>query len=66
MSPSKKIYIYLNRDFAAGVLLSEASSLTHCLHTCIQYTNSHREGGRGAELKQREGERGMTDCISNL
>jgi hypothetical protein len=28
------------------------------LQTCIKYTYSHREGGRGWEMNQREGERG--------
>jgi hypothetical protein len=28
------------------------------LYTCIQYTYSHREGGEGVELNQREGLRG--------
>jgi hypothetical protein len=27
------------------------------LHTCIQYTYSHREGGNGYELNQKDGER---------
>ncbi len=29
----------------------------HTVYTCIQYTYSHREGGRGEELNKREGER---------
>jgi hypothetical protein len=43
------------RDFAEGVYLSEApsppmtpySTPSYTLYTCIQYTYSHREGGRG-------------------
>jgi hypothetical protein len=59
MFSSKKIYLY--RDFAAGVYLSEAPSppLTpysfpfYSLYTCILYNNSHRKGG--GEANQREG-----------
>jgi hypothetical protein len=37
---------------------------THCIvFTCIQYTYSHRKGGRGRELNQREGERGQQGRI---
>ncbi len=47
----------LKRDFAAGVYLSEAQSLTppppYTLYTCIQYIYSLRKGG--GELNQREG-----------
>ncbi len=72
----------LYRDFAAGVYLSEAQiSIPHnppyTLYSCIQYTYSHREGGKGGEFNQREGERdnssqnwventNMIDCISSL
>ncbi len=45
----------------------------YTLYSCIQYTYSHREGGRG-RANQKEGYRGtkpventnMTDCISSL
>jgi hypothetical protein len=50
MSSSKRIDLY--RDFAAGVHLSEAQN---SLYTCVQYTYSHREEGRGGEMNQREG-----------
>jgi hypothetical protein len=57
MSSAKKID--LQRDFAAGVYLSDAPfpPLTpypppYTLYTCILYTYSHREGG---DLNQREG-----------
>jgi hypothetical protein len=30
---------------------------------CIQYTYSHREGGRGESFNQREGERGDSSQI---
>ncbi len=57
MSSSKKIDLW--RDFAAGVYLSEAQNPMPPLHTeyctCIQYTYSHREGGGGGEMNQREG-----------
>jgi hypothetical protein len=59
MSSSTKIY--LQRDFAAGVYLSKAQNLIHpptTQYTYIQYTYSHREGGRVGELTQREGYRG--------
>jgi hypothetical protein len=46
---SLKVYLY--RDFAAGVYLSEAQNTIHLppysLYTCIQYTYLQREGGRG-------------------
>jgi hypothetical protein len=50
-------------DFAAGVYLSEAQNPippppSYTLYLCIQYTFSHREGGSGGELNQREGVRG--------
>jgi hypothetical protein len=62
MSPSKKIYLL--RDFAEGVCLSEAQNpippLPYTLHTCIQYSilihTGKGEGGGG--LNQREVERG--------
>jgi hypothetical protein len=45
--------IDLERDFAAGVYLSEAQNPIHpppyTLYRCIQYTYSHREGGEGPE-----------------
>ncbi len=57
--------INLLRDFAADVYLSEAQNhITppppYTLHTCIQYTYSHRKGGPGGELNhaERRGERG--------
>ncbi len=75
-------------DFAAGVYLSEPppyrylppyTLYTCILYTvyCILYTYSHREGGRGGEMNQREGWRGsrsqswventdMPDCITSL
>ncbi len=50
--------IDLQRDFAAGVDLSEAQNLimypsppTQCTYTCILYIYAHREGG---EMNQRE------------
>jgi hypothetical protein len=47
MSSTKKID--LQRDFAAGVYLSEAQNPIpfplYTLYTCIQYTCLHREGG---------------------
>ncbi len=67
------------KDFAAGVYLSDAQNpiAPYTLYTCILYTNSHRKGVRGGELKQREGVRdnssqswventSMTECISCL
>jgi hypothetical protein len=50
MSSSKRIY--LKRDFASGVYLSEAQNPiphNHTMYTCILYTSSHREvdGGEG-------------------
>ncbi len=57
MSLSKQIY--LSRDFAAGVYLSEAQNpippplLTHCNVYTVTY--SHMEAERGGELNQREG-----------
>ncbi len=50
MSSSKKTDLY--RNFTAGVYLSEAQNPIHppppyTLYTFIQYTYSHREGGRG-------------------
>ncbi len=53
MSSSKKID--LERDFAAGVYLSEAQNpipAPSLLHTVYVYTSSH---GGGRELNQREG-----------
>ncbi len=52
--------MYLERDFAADVYLTEAQKpipppLTHCIR--VYNTYSHVEGG-GGELNQREGERG--------
>ncbi len=48
MSSSKKID--LQRDFAADDYMSEAQNPIppppYTLYTCIQYTYSHREGGR--------------------
>jgi hypothetical protein len=48
------------RDFAAGVYLSEAQNPMPPLHTayctCIQYTYSHREGGRYAPERRFEGQ----------
>ncbi len=59
MSSSKKIG--LQRDFAAGVYLSEAknpvSPPLYTLYTCIQYTyiftQGRRRGGGGVEPKRR-------------
>ncbi len=55
---------YLLRDFATCVYLSEAHEPhiflpLYTLHTCKQYTYSHRrKGGRGGgEVDQREGEK---------
>jgi hypothetical protein len=57
MSSSKKID--MQWDFAAGVYPSETQNpIPHPLHTvqymCKQFTYSHREGGGGGELNQRE------------
>jgi hypothetical protein len=59
MSSSKKIY--LCRDFAAGVYLSETQnpippSLTHCIRVysvSVLYTYSHREGRGGVQPDRR-------------
>ncbi len=66
---------------AAGVYLSEAQNLIppplYIVFTCMQYTYSQRDRGRGRELNQRECQRGngaqswventnMTDCICSL
>ncbi len=60
MSSSKKID--QERDFAASIYLSEAQDAQNpippapcTLYTCMQYTYSHREGGKGGEMNLREG-----------
>jgi hypothetical protein len=68
MSSFKKID--LERDFAAGVYLSEAQTPPppYILYTRIQYTYSHRDGGRG--LTREKGRApwvtNITDCVSSL
>jgi hypothetical protein len=56
MPSSRKIYLY--RDFAAGVCLSQAQNLIiyplYTLYMCLQYNYSHSEGKREVELNQRE------------
>ncbi len=54
MSSSEKLPV---KALAAGVYLTvlHPPPLTHCTRTC---TYSHREGGEGGELNQREGEMG--------
>jgi hypothetical protein len=45
-------------NFAAGVYISEAQNPIpplHTVYTCIQYTYSHGEKGKGVEFNQREG-----------
>jgi hypothetical protein len=50
-------------DFAAGVLFVWGSLPSydpilpplHTVYTCIHYTYSHREGGRGGRANQGEG-----------
>jgi hypothetical protein len=60
MSSSEEIDLY--RDFTAGVYLPEvqnpipAPPPPYALYTCIQYTYSHREGGRGTVEPERRGE----------
>jgi hypothetical protein len=58
MLSSKKIY--LERDFASGVYLSEAQSPVppHALYTCIQKYTVLIHAEEGGVLNQREGERG--------
>jgi hypothetical protein len=41
------------RNFAAGIYLSEAQNPPHTLYTCIQYTYSPKEGGKGRVEPQR-------------
>ncbi len=58
MSSSKKMYLY--RDFATSVYLSEALNPIppppYTLYTCIQHTYSHREGGRVDPERRGEGQ----------
>jgi hypothetical protein len=57
--------IDLQRDFAAGLYLSEAqhpmlppTPLTHALYTCIHYTYSQRERGRVEPERRGGGQQG--------
>jgi hypothetical protein len=67
MSSSKK-YVHICRDFAAGVYLFEAQNPVHPppFHTVDVYTVYlfNREGGKGGELNQKEGE--STDYKAGL
>jgi hypothetical protein len=63
MPSSQKID--LQRDFAAGVNLSETQNLIPpFLHTVyvytVQYTYSHREAGRGGRVEPKRRGRGAT------